>query len=182
MGVTLLIGGARSGKSVAAVRAAEAHGGPVTFVATAEPRDDEMAARIARHRNTRPAGWDTVEEPLDLAAAIAGAPVPACVIVDCLTLWVANLLERGVGREDVEERAAEASKAAASRAGPVLVVTNEVGSGIVPMHPETRSYRDLMGTVNAIFAREAEHVLLVVAGRALALSSIEEVLPDVFGR
>ncbi len=182
MGLTLLIGGARSGKSVLAVRMAEAHDGPVTFIATAEPRDDEMTARIALHRKTRPADWDTMEEPVDLAGAIAGAAEAACVIVDCLTLWVANLLERGAGREDVEARAAEAAKAAAGRVCPVLVVTNEVGSGIVPMHPETRSYRDLMGTVNTTFARDAEHVLLVVAGRALALSSIEEVLPDVFGR
>jgi adenosylcobinamide kinase/adenosylcobinamide-phosphate guanylyltransferase len=182
MGLTLLIGGARSGKSVLAVRAAEAHDGPVTFVATAEPRDDEMAARIAQHRSTRPADWDTVEEPIDLAGAIAGAPVQACVIVDCLTLWVANLLERGSGREDAEARAMEASKSAAGRVAPVLVVTNEVGSGIVPMHPETRSYRDLMGGVNAIFAHDAEHVLWVVAGRAVALPPIEEVLSDVFGR
>ena len=182
MGLTVLIGGARSGKSVLAVRAAEAHDGPVTFIATAEPRDDEMTARIARHRKTRPADWDTVEEPVDLAGAIAGAPSLACVIVDCLTLWVSNLLERGAGREDVEARSVEASKAATGRGAPVFVVTNEVGSGIVPMHPDTRSYRDLMGTVNAIFARDAEHVLLVVAGRALALSPVEEVLPDGFGR
>jgi adenosyl cobinamide kinase/adenosyl cobinamide phosphate guanylyltransferase len=182
MGLTVLIGGARSGKSVLAVRAAEAHDGPVTFIATAEPRDDEMTARITQHRKTRPAAWDTVEEPVDLPGAIAGAPTQACVIVDCLTLWVANLIERGAGREDVEARAVEASKAAAGRVAPVLVVTNEVGSGIVPMHPETRSYRDLMGTVNAIFARDAEHVLLVVAGRTLPLAPIEEVLPDVLGR
>lgn len=182
MGLTVLIGGARSGKSVLAVRAGEAYDGPVTFIATAEPRDDEMTARIARHREARPARWDTVEEPVDLAGAIAGAPAQACVIVDCLTLWVANLLERGGGREDVEARAVEASKAAAGRVAPVIVVTNEVGSGIVPMHPATRSYRDLMGMVNTIFARDADHVLLVVAGRALPLSQIEEVLPDVLGR
>lgn len=182
MGVTLLIGGARSGKSVLAVRAATAHDGPVTFIATAEPRDDEMAARIAQHRKTRPADWNTVEEPEDLAGSIAGATAEACVVVDCLTLWVANLLERGAGREDVEARAVEASKVAAGRLAPVLVVTNEVGSGIVPMHPETRSYRDLMGSVNTIFARDAERVLLVVAGRVLALSTIEEVAPDAFRR
>ena len=182
MGLTLLIGGARSGKSILAVRAAETNGGPVTFIATAEPRDDEMTARIARHRKTRPASWATVEEPVDLAGAIGAAPPDACVIVDCLTLWVANLLERGAGGEDVEARATEASEAAAGRTGAVLVVTNEVGSGIVPMHPETRSYRDLMGTVNAIFARSAEKVLLVVAGRALPLPPIEEVVADVFGR
>lgn len=181
MGLTLLIGGARSGKSVLAVRMAVAFGGPVAFVATAESRDDEMAARIAEHRAVRPVEWITIEEPVDLSGAIASAPTQACVVVDCLTLWVANLLERGADRQDVEGRAGEASKAAAGRVTPVLVVTNEVGAGIVPMHPETRSYRDLMGAVNTTFARDADRVLLVVAGRALALETIEEVAPDVFG-
>jgi adenosyl cobinamide kinase/adenosyl cobinamide phosphate guanylyltransferase len=181
MGLTLLIGGARSGKSTLAVRAAGAHDGPVTFIATAEPRDEEMASRIAQHREMRPGDWDTVEEPVELAAAIEAAPAGACVIVDCLTLWVANLLERGAHRDEVIARAAEATKAAAGRRAPVLVVTNEVGSGIVPMHPETRAYRDLMGSVNSTFAGDSERVLLVVAGRALALSTVEEVSPDVLG-
>ena len=181
MGLVLLIGGARSGKSTLAVRAADAHDGPVTFIATAEPRDDEMTARIAQHREMRPSHWDTVEEPIDLAAAIEAAQVDTCLIVDCLTLWVANLLERGADRDEVIARAAEASKAAAGRGAPVLVVTNEVGSGIVPMHPETRAYRDLMGSVNSTFAGDAERVLLVVAGRALPLSTVEEVSRDVLG-
>lgn len=180
MGLTLLTGGARSGKSVIAVRMASAYAGPVTFVATAEARDEEMAARIAEHRAARPPEWTTVEEPADLAGAIASSN-DSCVIVDCLTLWVSNLLERGADREDIFARAIEAAKAAAGRAAPVIVVTNEVGSGIVPLHPDTRAYRDLMGTVNATFAGAAERVLLVVAGRAVALSTFEEVAPHVLG-
>ena len=183
MGLTLLTGGARSGKSVLAVRIAEAHDGPVTFIATAEPRDDEMAARIAQHRKTRPADWDTVEEPVDLAGAIVGAPRPGVRdrrLPDALGRQPARTRRR-IAKTWKRARRKRARRRPAGGA-PVLVVTNEVGSGIVPMHPETRSYRDLMGTVNAIFARDAEHVLLVVAGRALALSPVEEVIPDVFGR
>lgn len=180
MGLTLLIGGARSGKSSLAVRMASTWDAPTTFIATGEPRDEEMASRIARHRANRPPGWTTVEEPVELAGAIAAAPAEAGVIVDCLTLWVSNLFERGAVAEDVEARATEAAKAASGRANPVLVVTNEVGSGIVPMHPETRLYRDAMGTVNTIFAGEAEQVLLVIAGRVLPLADFGEVPPDVF--
>lgn len=175
MATTLLVGGARSGKSLLAMRLASVHHGPVVFVATAEPRDDEMAARIAEHRTARPDEWVTVEEPIELADAIAGAPADACLVVDCLTLWVSNLLERGADRADVIARAQRASREAAGRPARAVVVTNDVGSGIVPMHPDTRTYRDMMGTVNATFAADAERVLLVVAGRALPLSRFEEV-------
>lgn len=174
MALTLLTGGARSGKSVLAVRMASAGGGPVVFVATAEPRDDEMAARIDEHRASRPASWTTVEEPHDIAGAIAGAPVDAFVVVDCVTVWVSNMLERGDDRAGIVSHARAAADAAVGRGSPVVVVTNEVGSGIVPMHPETRAYRDLMGEVNATFATAAERVLLVVAGRAVTLTSFEE--------
>ena len=182
MGITLLTGGARSGKSALAVSIASARGGPVTFVATAEPRDEEMASRIARHRAGRPDGWVTVEEPVDLAGVVAASSPDACVVVDCLTLWISNLLERGGGRAEIEDRSLRTVRAAARREAPVIVVTNEVGSGIVPMHPDTRAYRDLLGTVNSAFARNAEHVILVVAGRAVPLSSFGEVTFDVLGR
>lgn len=181
MSVTLLTGGARSGKSTVAVRMASTFDGPVAFVATAEARDEEMAERIVQHRAARPAGWLTIEEPVALADAIADAPGGACLIVDCLTLWVSNLLERGVGHAEIAARAADAAKAAAARQPPVLIVTNEVGSGIVPMHPETRAYRDTMGTVNAIVGDAAQRVLFVVAGRAIPLPA-EEVGLDGFDR
>jgi adenosylcobinamide kinase/adenosylcobinamide-phosphate guanylyltransferase len=167
--LSLLLGGARSGKSTLAVRRAQAFGGPVVFVATAEARDGEMADRIARHRAERPAGWVTVEAPLDLAAALVAAPARACVIVDCLSLWVANLIERGDGEAAIVRLADETARVAATRAAPTVAVTNEVGMGIVPPYELGRRYRDVLGRVNAIWAGHAADAALVVAGRTLAL-------------
>jgi adenosylcobinamide kinase/adenosylcobinamide-phosphate guanylyltransferase len=167
MTLTLLLGGARAGKSALAQRQARAHGGPVVFIATAEAHDAEMAERIARHRTERDPEWSTVEEPADLAGALAAAPAPACVIVDCLTLWVANLLERD--DTAIVRLAAEAAELAAARAGPTIAVSNEVGMGVVPASAVGRRYRDLLGTVNAIWAQRAKAAALVVAGRPLWL-------------
>jgi adenosyl cobinamide kinase/adenosyl cobinamide phosphate guanylyltransferase len=169
MGLTLLLGGARSGKSALAVRAAGAWAGPVAVVVTAEPRDAEMAARIRRHRDGRPGHWRTVEAPRELEAALRAVDPAAFVVVDCLTLWVANLLEQGADDEQVARRAAAAAALAAARAAPTLAVSNEVGSGIVPAAPLARRYRDLLGEVNASWAEAAERSLLLVAGRALPL-------------
>jgi adenosyl cobinamide kinase/adenosyl cobinamide phosphate guanylyltransferase len=169
MALTLLLGGARSGKSALAVRAAGAWAGPVEVVVTAEARDAEMAARIERHRAQRPAGWRTVEAPVELAAALRDAAAGALVIVDCLTLWVSNLMELGVDEVEVERRAGQAAALAASRAAPTLAISNEVGSGIVPALALARRYRDLLGQVNATWAAAAEQALLLVAGRALPL-------------
>jgi adenosylcobinamide kinase/adenosylcobinamide-phosphate guanylyltransferase len=181
MGLVLLTGGARSGKSALAVRIASRWRGGVTFIATAEARDEEMRDKIARHRADRPDRWRVVEEPVEVSPAIEASPATDLVIVDCLTLWVSNLLERGVSAAEVGTRAAAASKTAAAREAPVLVVTNEVGDGIVPLHPGTRAYRDLMGTVNATFGRDAERVLLTVAGRFVSLADPEGVIADVLG-
>jgi adenosylcobinamide kinase / adenosylcobinamide-phosphate guanylyltransferase len=159
MPLTLLIGGARSGKSSLALRLAE---GEVVFIATAEAGDAEMAERIDAHRAERPPSWQTVEAPIDLAAALRDAPPDACVIVDCLTLWVANTMD--------EQPAREAAALAAGRPGRTIVVTNEVGLGIVPDNELARTYRDLLGRVNAIWADAADRVLLVVAGRTLELT------------
>jgi adenosylcobinamide kinase / adenosylcobinamide-phosphate guanylyltransferase len=169
MGVTFITGGARSGKSALAVRLASSWPGPVTLIATAEPRDEEMREKIAAHRADRPAAWTTVEEPVEIVPAVESAPDDHLVVVDCLTLWVANALERGVTAEEIAARASSLAKAAVARVSPVLVVTNEVGDGIVPMDPETREYRNLMGIVNAIVASEAERAWLVVAGRVVPL-------------
>ena len=176
MGLVLLTGGARSGKSSTAVRAASAAGKPVTFIATAEPRDEEMRAKIARHRADRPANWRVIEEPIELVDALSSVPAGHFVIVDCLTLWVSNLLERGATPDEVRSRADLAGKAAAARDAATFVITNEVGDGIVPLDPGTRSYRDLMGIVNATVARVADQVLLVVAGRVLSLGRAEDVV------
>jgi adenosylcobinamide kinase/adenosylcobinamide-phosphate guanylyltransferase len=169
MALTLLLGPARSGKSRTAVRMAGAWDGPVAVVATAEARDREMAARIAGHRAARPASWETVEEPVDLGLALRNLPEEAAVIVDCLTLWVSNLLEQGMGDEEVREEAAKAAGIAAGHDGEVIVISNEVGSGIVPMTPLGRRYQDLLGEVNAIWVERSSRAALVVAGRPLWL-------------
>jgi adenosylcobinamide kinase / adenosylcobinamide-phosphate guanylyltransferase len=170
----LLIGGAGSGKSRLAARLADEAGAPVVFVATGEARDDEMSERIRRHRDDRPAGWVTVEEPVELRSALAAVPESSTAIVDCLTLWVSNLMERGRSDEDVESLARGASAEASARAALTIVVTNEVGAGIVPANPMARRYRDVLGRVNALWAEAADDVSLVVAGRVLRLAPADE--------
>ena len=170
MPLVFLLGGARSGKSSLAVRLAEESAAPVVFVATAELRgEEEMRARIDSHRAERPEGWTTVKEPLDLSRALAAAPEAASVVVDCLTLWVANGLEAGLEDVEVERRAREVAQVAAARGALTIVVSNEVGLGIVPETPLGRRFRDVLGRVNALFAAAAERASLVVAGRELEL-------------
>jgi adenosyl cobinamide kinase/adenosyl cobinamide phosphate guanylyltransferase len=174
--LTVLLGGARSGKSDLAVRLAARHDGGVTFVATAQGLDDDMSARIARHRADRPA-WPTVEEPLELADAIGGAPPGDMIIVDCLTLWVANAMFAGWPEAELSERGTRAIGAIRSRPGECVVVTNEVGMGV---HPETElgtRYRDLLGRVNVQWAGAADLALLVVAGKAVELTDPWRFLP-----
>ena len=170
MAMTLLLGGAASGKSRSAATLAARTGSSVTVIATAEALDDEMTARIARHRRERPEGWSVIEEPLDLIGAVERAR--GATIVDCLTLWVSNLLGSDLGDEEIADRAAAAAKACAARPEPTIVISNEVGSGIVPMNPLARQYRDVLGRVNATFADEADVVALMVAGRAIRLSTM----------
>ena len=174
MPFTFLVGGARSGKSTLAVRLASAFDGPVVVVATAEARDDDMAERIRAHRETRPPGWETIEAHLGLLAAVEGVGEEAFVVLDCLTLWVSNALEAGVSGDEVEGESRKLASSLAGRAGPAVVVSNEVGLGIVPANELARTYRDLLGRVNAAFAAEAARSFLVVAGRGLPL---EEVTP-----
>ncbi|HSS74139.1 MAG TPA: bifunctional adenosylcobinamide kinase/adenosylcobinamide-phosphate guanylyltransferase [Gaiellaceae bacterium] len=169
MSLVLLLGGARSGKSALAVRLA---GDRATFLATGTAEDDEMAARIERHRAERPAGWATIEEPLALRSALESVDAAETVVVDCLSLWVSNLLGAGSTDDAVEEEAAAVARGASARDGVTVVVSNEVGLGIVPMNPLGRRYRDLLGTVNRLFAAEAERALLVVAGRGLELGRL----------
>jgi adenosylcobinamide kinase / adenosylcobinamide-phosphate guanylyltransferase len=171
MALTLFLGGARSGKSALAVRRAEAFAGPVAFIATAEPRDAEMTARIARHRAERPREWTTIDAPSDLTGALAEMPAETCAIVDCLSLWVANLLEHDEGEEAIAGLAADAAERAADRPAPTIAVSNEVGMGIVPANELARRYRDVLGRVNAIWAQHAAEATLVVAGRQLSLEA-----------
>jgi adenosyl cobinamide kinase/adenosyl cobinamide phosphate guanylyltransferase len=176
VGLTLLIGGARSGKSDLGVRLSRRGAEPVTVVATAEPRDPEMAARIARHRAARPSTWTVIEEPVELAAALGRVPPGERALVDCLTMWVANLVDGGVADDAIVERAGAALEIAASRPAATIAITNEVGSGIVPGNELARRFRDLLGRVNRQWAAGAERALLVVAGRALPLQRTDDLV------
>lgn len=164
--LTLLLGGARSGKSTLAVQMAERQQQPVVFIATAEAFDDDMAARIRRHRDERPAHWTTIECPVALAEAVDAAPADSFVVVDCLTVWMANLM---VHSADHTDAAAVLLAALARRTAPAVVVSNEVGMGIVPEHPMGREYRDDLGRLNQQVAALAHTTLLLVAGRATRL-------------
>jgi adenosylcobinamide kinase / adenosylcobinamide-phosphate guanylyltransferase len=168
--LTFLLGGARSGKSSLAVELAGAWNRPVTVIATAEPRDDDMAERIRLHRDDRPVDWTVVEEPLELERAVAAVADEEGIVLDCLTLWVANLLDRGRGEAEVEAASRAAAAIVSSRNGPTVVVSNEVGLGVVPATELGRRYRDLLGRVNTQWAAVAESAALVVAGRRLPLS------------
>lgn len=174
--LTVLIGGARSGKSTLAVDWGIRHAGPVTFVATAPLIDDDMRDRVAHHRAERP-DWPTIEEAHDLAPIIDDAPAGSMVIIDCITLWVSNLMWRGDDDATITTCARGLAEATSRSAARVIVVTNEVGSGV---HPETelgRRYRDLLGRVNQILVDASERSFLLVAGRALTLYPTAEIAP-----
>lgn len=165
-GATLILGGARSGKSAFAEGLIETAGGGI-YLATAEVGDDEMAARIAAHRARRGDAWETVEEPLALTVALTdlnrrGRPV----LVDCLTLWLSNLLGRGM---DAEAEIDELCGLLPRLTLPVMLVSNEVGSGIVPDNALARQFRDLAGLMNQRVAAAAVSLFLVTAGLAQRL-------------
>jgi adenosylcobinamide kinase/adenosylcobinamide-phosphate guanylyltransferase len=171
--VILVLGGVRSGKSRYAQLLAE-RSGRVTFIATAERRDDEeMRLKIERHRAERPSHWVTVEEPLELAQAIrSGATVSDLILVDCLTLFAANLLEaHGEDETRLQSRIDDLCSALSSTFCPVVLVSNEVGSGVVPEYASGRRFRDLVGEINQRVAAVADNVLFMVAGLPLALKS-----------
>lgn len=163
--IELILGGARSGKSTHAERQARDSGLRVVHLATAQALDDEMAQRIACHRARRPAGWRSVEEPLALADALGCAAAPdTCVLVDCLTLWLSNAML--AGREDEIERFLAALPALSGR---IVLVSNEVGWGIVPENALARRFRDEQGRLNQRVAALASRVTLVAAGLPLIL-------------
>lgn len=165
-GLVLIGGGVRSGKSAFALARARALGPRRAYVATAEPGDAEMQARIARHRTERAGdGFLTIEEPLDLAAALRRSAAADVVVVDCLTLWLANRLLRNEPPEDVLGRLEEAL--AAPRARSAIVVTNEVGFGIVPENALARAFRDLCGRAHQRVAAAADEVHVAILGVVL---------------
>lgn len=164
--VTLVLGGVRSGKSHYAQQLGE-HAGRVVFVATAKAGDDdEMQRKVERHQSSRPPHWQTVEEPLRLAETIARhGPDCDLMIIDCLTFFAANLLEQG----DEQTPIGELCTALQSPPCSIVLVSNEVGSGVVPAYPSGRRFRDLLGEMNQSVARVASNVLLLVAGLPLVL-------------
>jgi adenosylcobinamide kinase / adenosylcobinamide-phosphate guanylyltransferase len=177
---TLVFGGARSGKSAYAEKLAIDSGKEVVYIATAQAGDGEMAERIARHRNQRPSHWTTVEEPLALAAALAQWAAPQrLVLVDCLTLWLTNLMfDSATSYPDVggialpprfhEQRAALLS-ALDNAAGDIVLVSNEVGMGIVPYGAVSRAFTDEAGRLNQAVAAVCDRAVFVAAGLPLVL-------------
>ena len=168
--VTLVLGGARSGKSTYAETLVESAGGRV-YLATAEAGDAEMAERILRHRQRRGKSWRTVEEPLDLAGALMRHAQPGRpILVDCLTLWLSNLMAAG---RDVDGEMKALADGLSTLAGPVVLVANEVGLGLVPETPLGRAFRDHAGRLNQTIARKADRVVFIAAGLPLILKDTQ---------
>ena len=165
-GLTLVLGGARSGKSRYAESLIEALPPPWIYLATAEARDAEMAKRIAEHRARRDAGWRTIEAAHDLAAALGRVPPGVPVLIDCLTLWLSN---RMLAEADMDREIERLEAALVEQKGTVVLVSNEVGSGIVPDNALPRRFQDLQGTLNQRIAARAARVVFMVAGLPLQL-------------
>ena len=168
----LILGGARSGKSGYALELARRLPAPRLYLATAEAGDEEMAARIAQHQQDRGDGWDTREAPLDLAEAIAQSQDRYRVILaDCLTLWLSNWLIRGGGPAELQVVCRELAVALQQATTPTILVSNEVGWGIVPDNPLAREFRDWAGWLHQLLTAESDLVVLLVAGLPLTLKS-----------
>lgn len=169
--IVAFVGGARSGKSRLALERAREYGEQVAFIATLEPLDDEMRARVEAHRRSRPSDWLVVEAPRELARALddCGRRV-RCVLVDCLTLWLSNMLCAG---RDAESSLGELDRVlAAARSSPAdaIFVSNDVGCGIVPENALARAFRDLAGLANQRLAQEADEAYWVVCGKAIRIT------------
>ena len=162
--LTLVLGGARSGKSRYAESLIEALPPPWIYLATAEARDAEMEQRIAAHRARRGSGWQTVEAPHDLAGALRAAPTEAAVLVDCLTLWLSDRL---LAEANMDREIDKLESVLTNHAGVVVLVSNEVGAGIVPDNALARRFQDLQGTLNQRIAARASRVVFMVAGLPL---------------
>ncbi len=162
--LSLILGGARSGKSRYAEELMASEAPPWAYIATAQAFDDEMRARIAQHRARRAESWVTLEAPLDLAGSIGSLDPSQPVLVDCLTLWLSNLM---LGAHDLQAQFAALDQAIDRHKGPVVMVSNEVGLGIVPENALARAFRDEQGRLNQRIAARADRVVLMVAGLPL---------------
>ncbi|MBN9062768.1 MAG: bifunctional adenosylcobinamide kinase/adenosylcobinamide-phosphate guanylyltransferase [Rhizobiales bacterium 65-9] len=174
---TLVLGGARSGKSRLAETMARETGLARVYIATAQALDEDMAERIARHRADRGAGWTTVEVPLDLAAAVSThAASGRILLIDCLTLWLSNIM---LAERDIDRETAVLIEALRALGAPAIVVSNEVGLGIVPDNALARRFRDVQGRLNQAVAAALPRVIFIAAGLPLALKGA---LPSADGR
>ena len=175
MGVTLYTGGCRSGKSSMALEHARKLSEKVCFVATCVPQDEEMRLRVKKHQENRPASWDVIEEPLELAQSIKSVNSGHCpvILVDCLALWICNLMSREENAINSEqEMAVEAEnviQASREYGGEVILVSNEVGMGIMPVNDMARKYGDLVGRCNQVIASRADRVILASCGIGITL-------------
>ena len=160
-GLTLVLGGARSGKSAHAERLLAETPPPWTYIATAQAFDAEMEQRIAEHRARRDHRWHTLDAPLETASAVEALPQGTPLLLDCLTLWLTNQM---LGGHDVEAESARLVEVLSARCGPWVVVSNEVGLGIVPDNALARAFRDAAGRLNQKMAAAADHVIFMVAG------------------
>ena len=167
--LTLVLGGARSGKSRHAQTLAMATPPPWVYVATAEALDDEMQERIAKHRSSRCDGWTTIEEPIELARAVVQVPADAALVVDCITLWLSNLM---LGAHDIDAAVAQFVASLDGRRAPTIVVSSDVGGGVVPATGLGRVFRDQAGLINQRLAACAQHVLFMVAGLPMKLKAL----------
>lgn len=160
-GYTFILGGARSGKSRHAEMLIENFPAPWMYVATAQAFDDEMRERILHHRARRSQEWKTIDAPLDLSGALTQVPQERPILIDCLTLWLTNIM---LAERDIESEIAKLLVSFSQRRGPMVVVSNEVGLGIVPDNALARKFRDVAGRLNQSVAAQARHVLFMVSG------------------
>lgn len=182
--LVLILGGARSGKSSFAQQLARTAGANVLFLATAEVGDDEMAERISRHKASRPAAWRTIEEPLELVRALEREATSAdVVLVDCLTLWLSNLLltDGGGSETEVLGRVDSLLDSYDNGNASYILVSGEVGLGLVPPYALGRAFRDIVGWVNQKVAQRADRVFMMVAGIPVELRSLGAPWAEVYG-
>jgi len=187
MSVVLVGGSVRSGKSAFALRFARGRGPRRLFIATGEPGDADMRARISQHREERGSDFETIEEPLDLAGAFGRAGAADAVVVDCLTLWISNLLLRDHTESAILVRVDEFLTVAVEHIGPVVVVTNEVGLGVIPETPIGRAFRDITGRAHQRAAKRAAEIYMAVLGVILRLvpgpiEVVDRPAPDIGGK
>jgi len=171
--IVLITGGARSGKSRFALELASFRGKKI-FVATATASDEEMRQRIESHRKERSSDWFTIEQPIDVSRVVAENP-ENLMLIDCLTLWVSNLMMHGRNDEEIQKEVQQLCECLLARRDLTILITNEVGFGIVPDNELARRFRDLSGMMNQLFAAEADAVILMVSGLPMYLKRSEPI-------